>query len=171
MHQRSSHLLRNQIKREQRALKHDKAELTKLEDALRSSYALRQKQERGLHRLARFIDKNEDDDQSDSDESPGNQTTERETIDKINNIAGISANSTQGDPTEGPISLDPGPHSHPDLEPLLKQLQNHLHSMEHNTASMQPVLAAMSEAQVALDLFAAVRFDEQTGRRLHGLDP
>ncbi|KEF51812.1 uncharacterized protein A1O9_12149 [Exophiala aquamarina CBS 119918] len=172
MHQRSSHLLRNQIKREQRALKHDKAELTRLEDALRSSCALRTKQERGLHPLARLIDQHEDEgDNSDSHASPDNHMTERETNDEINRIAGIPAHSMQRDPTEGPISLDPGPDSHPDLKSLLQQLQNHLHSMENNTASIRPVLAAMTEAQVALDHFAAARFDEQTIRRLHGLDP
>jgi len=172
MHQRSSHLLRRQIKREQRALKHDKAELARLEDALRSSYSLRQKQERGLHRLARAVDETEaweeedDDDQGDGDEGGGKQTTKRETIDKVNSIAGISTHPAHGDATEGPVFLDS-----PDLEPLLNQLRNHLHSMEGNTASMQPVLAAMSDAQFALDLFAAARFDEQTRRRLHGLDP
>lgn len=175
MHQRSSHLLRNQIKREQRALKHDKAELTRLEAALRSSHALRQKQERALHPLARIMDEDEDDEHSDGGEGPDNHLTEREYVEKLNTIAGISAHSlkhTHSDPTKGAgsLDLDPGPDSHPDLEPLLNQLRNHLHSMESNTASMQPVLGAMSEAQAALDLFAAVRFDEQTRRRLYGLN-
>jgi hypothetical protein len=175
MHQRSSHLLRNQIKREQRALKHDNAELTRLEAALRSSDALREKQERGLHPLARILDEDEDDEHSDGAERPNNHLTEREYIEKINSVAGISDHSvkyTHSDLTNGGgfLDLDSGPDSHPDLEPLLKQLRNHLHSMENNTASMQPVLGAMSDAQAALDLFAAVRFDEQTRRKLHGLN-
>lgn len=158
-------------------MKHDKAELTRLETAVRSSHTLRQKQERGLHPLARVMDEDEDDEHSDGDERPDSHLTERECIEKINSVAGISAHSpkySHSDPNTtkggGSLYLDPGPDSHPDLESLLKQLRNHLHSMENNTASMQPVLGAMSEAQAALDLFAAIRFDEQTRRKLHGLN-
>lgn len=173
MHQKSSRLLRNQIKREQRALKNDKAELARLEAALASSFTLRQKQERGLHPLARLIDEEEDEDEGEDDSDDDghghgegrrrNRLSVRENIE----IAGIPAHSA---PFTTTLSIDSGPDSHPDLGPLLKQLRNHLQSMENNTASVQPVLTAMSEAQVALDLFAAARLDEQTKRRLHGLD-
>lgn len=175
MHQKSSRLLRNQIKREQRALKDDKAELTRLEAALASSFTLRQKQERGLHPLARLIDEEEDEDDDNSvndghgqgEGRPHNHVSERKNVERISEIAGISAHSL---PSTTALSIDSGPESHPDLAPLLKQLRNHLQSMENNTASVQPVLTAMSEAQVALDLFAAARLDEQTKRRLHGFD-
>lgn len=175
MNQRSSRLLRNQIKREQRALKNDKAELTKLEAALSSSFTLRQKQERGLHPLARLIDKDEGEEEEDDDDDENNDEndkslknpTERDNIERINDIAGIFEPS---ETSKNTTSLDPDPDSRSDLVPLLKQLRNHLQSMENNTATIQPVLTAMSQARTALDLFAAARFDEQTRRRLHGLD-
>ncbi|KAK5050336.1 hypothetical protein LTR84_003617 [Exophiala bonariae] len=167
MNQRSNRLLRNQIRREQRALKDDKAELSRLEAALNSSFSLRQKQERGLHPLARLADEGEEEEHEDEDENqrPHKNPTEKDSIDRINDIAGIFAQ-----PQTSTISLDPDQQSHPELAPLLTQLRNHLQSMDNNTASIRPVLHAMSEAQTALDLFAAARFDEQTRRRLHGLD-
>lgn len=165
MHQTSSHLLRNQIKREQQALKHDKAQLTQLEDAWKSSQALRRKQERGLHPLARAMDY-DNNDRGNRDVGAKTLRMQREALEKTNAVAGIRTTATdrQAPSLSTPTDLTP---DEPDgMEPLLKQLRNHLHSMQNNTESMHPVLAAMSEAQSALDLFTTTRLGGQARQML-----
>ena len=156
MHQTSSHLLRAQIKHEQRTLERDKAELKRLENAWKSSRTLRQQERRGLHPLAKSIDEDEQN-AGEGDPTANEHTTERQTIEQSNTIAGIMASSTNREPIYLSHS-DRAPD--PDLEALLKQLKNHLHGIQNNTQSMQPVLAAISEARVGLDLFHAAKFDD-----------
>ncbi|KIV77270.1 hypothetical protein PV11_09081 [Exophiala sideris] len=150
----SAHLLRRQIKREQRALKQDRAELTALERGLKSSSELRRKKERGLHPIARQLDTNEDD------------GVGVDQIERINTIAGISKSAGQPDP--GSLT-SPNSDEDADLEPLLNQLRSHLLSMQNNVAGMKPVLAAVDETKMALDLFAARKLDPETLRRLHSV--
>ncbi|KAK4946156.1 hypothetical protein LTR10_014667 [Elasticomyces elasticus] len=150
----SAHLLRRQIKREQKALKQDRAELTALERGLKSSSELRRKKERGLHPIARQLDTNEDD------------GVEVDEIERINTIAGIYKSAGQPDP--GSITTLNSDED-ADLEPLLNQLRSHLLSMQNNVAGMKPVLAAVDETKMALDLFAARKLDPETLRRLHSV--
>jgi chromosome segregation ATPase len=158
----SAHLLRRQIKREQKALKQDRAELAALEKGLRGSNDLRRKKERGLHPVARRLDVNEDAD-SDAD------TETQEDIDRVNTIAGISTTAAAATTTDGRLgssaALDP--ETDPDLEPLLKELRNHLLSMQNNVAGMAPVMAAIDETKTALDLFVARKLDPDALKRLY----
>lgn len=154
----SAHLLRRQIKREQKALKQDRAELAALEKGLRGSNDLRRKKERGLHPVAKNLDADSD---ADADAEA------QEDILRVNTIAGISTGSTAlTDRQPGPTAaLDP--KADPDLEPLLKELRNHLFSMQNNVAGMAPVMAAIDGTKTALDLFVARKLDPDTLRRLY----
>ncbi|KAI1623068.1 CENP-Q, a CENPA-CAD centromere complex subunit-domain-containing protein [Exophiala viscosa] len=140
----SAHLLSRQIKREQRALKQDRAELAALERGLKSSSELRRKKERGLHPIVQQLDDNQDDAQV-------------EQIKRINTIAGISSTTTT---TTATPTLNGD--SDPDLGPLLTQLRSHLVSMQNNVAGMKPVVAAIDDTKMALDLFAARKLDPRT---------
>ncbi|EXJ78159.1 hypothetical protein A1O3_09320 [Capronia epimyces CBS 606.96] len=176
MNTQSANLLRMQIKREQRALRRDHAELDGLETALKSSQTLRRKKEMGLHPLARALGQNQD-------------TVWAEHVERANLAAGISG--SRG-PTAAAVaarhgaalstslsalssselihrSRDPPAEGDPDLDPLLKQLRSHLLSMQNNTRNLNPVMAAMDEARTTLDRFAIGTFDDEGLRRLCGL--
>lgn len=168
MNTQSANLLRMQIKREQTALRRDRAELAQLESALRSSQTLRRKREKGLHPLARDLDNQSE--------------TETTSIERMTAIAGIGIGrdvsrreSADGgrslsDYTSARIScLDV--ENQPDLElhTLLRQLRNHLGSMQNNMACLNPVMAAMDDAKMELDRFALGTFDEEALRRICGL--
>ena len=163
----SSHLLRRQIKREQRLLKRDRAELDALETSLKSSKDLRRRKERGLHPVAqqlKSVDDGEDDDDDDDEQV-------RE-IGRVNSITGISMDRAKhtteyarGGSTTA--SLDEGGGE--ELGSMLKQLRSHLLSMRNNTASMRPVLQAMYETKVALDGFAARKLGHEALGRVHGV--
>ncbi|KIW20413.1 hypothetical protein PV08_00988 [Exophiala spinifera] len=166
MNTSSCHLLRRQIKREQRLLKRDRAELDALETSLRSANDLRRKKERGLHPVVRKLSEFEmDSDQLDQ-------------IDWINGITGISPNaalddsisSNQNGLDENPIR-DGGEDEEEDesMKSMLKQLRSHLTSMRNNTAGMHPVLSAMDETKAVLDSFAMKTFDHETLSKIYGV--
>ncbi|EXJ74412.1 uncharacterized protein A1O5_02708 [Cladophialophora psammophila CBS 110553] len=152
----TQHLLRRQINREKLALKRDRAQLKMLEDGFKGSEALRRKKERGLHPLARDLHKEEE------SEDGAKAEEAREEIERVNNIAGIcpaprKVSTMPRSKTSPSPTLSPDSGVDPELNSLLSQLRNHLLSMQNNTATMQPVLAAMDEAKIALDKFAARR--------------
>ncbi|EHY59545.1 uncharacterized protein HMPREF1120_07533 [Exophiala dermatitidis NIH/UT8656] len=162
VNRQSAHLLRMQIRREQQALRRDKAELAGLQDAVKRSQRLRRKRETGLHPLARTAKQGHDHDE----------------IERPNSVTGIAvrgATSTGPDYDVGVSTSASGSaltideEDEPELGPLLKQLRSHLHSMRNNTASLNPVLAAMDEAKCALDRFAVTSFDRETLMRLSGI--
>ncbi len=159
----SSHLLRRQIKREQRLLKRDRGELDALETGLKSSKELRRRKERGLHPVAQQLEPVDDD--NDDDE----QVHE---IDRVNSITGISIDSAK-DAAEyarcgsATTSLDEGGGE--ELDSMLKQLRSHLLSMRNNTASMRSVLQAMDETKVALDGFAVRKLGYEALGRFYGV--
>ncbi|KAL2444405.1 hypothetical protein ABEF95_016537 [Exophiala dermatitidis] len=159
----SAHLLRMQIRREQQALRRDKAELAGLQDAVKSSQRLRRKRETGLHPLARTAKQGHGQDE----------------IERMNAIAGIAVRGATGHDHDVGVSSHStsasGPaltideEDEPELGPLLKQLRSHLHSMRNNTASLDPVFNAMDEAKCALDRFAVTSVDRETLMRLSGV--
>ncbi|OAL23571.1 hypothetical protein AYO20_10967 [Fonsecaea nubica] len=150
----SAQLLRRQINREKLALKRDRAQLKTLEEGFKSSEALRRKKERGLHPIAKNLHREEDEDEG------GREAELREEVERVNNIAGIfpvnqRTSAMSESMTCSPPTLSPGSDDDPELSLLLDQLRSHLLSMQNNTASMLPVLAAMDETKVTLDKFAA----------------
>ncbi|KAH0842191.1 hypothetical protein AYO21_00184 [Fonsecaea monophora] len=150
----SAQLLRRQINREKLALKRDRAQLKALEEGFKGSEALRRKKDRGLHPIAKNLHRSEDED------AGGREAELREEVERVNNIAGIlpvdQRTSAMSKPkTRSPPTLSPGSDDDPELNSLLNQLRSHLLSMQNNTASMLPVLAAMDETKVTLDKFAA----------------
>ncbi|OAP63873.1 hypothetical protein AYL99_03100 [Fonsecaea erecta] len=160
----SAHLLRRQIRREKLALKRDRAQLKTLEEGFKGSERLRRKKEQGLHPLARSMHRPRGEDDDGDGDGDGVEARQREEIERVNHVAGIiirpannnnynnkSVSSTSPTPT---LSLD-SENSDPEMNSLLGQLRSHLLSMQNNTATMQPVLAAMDEATTVLDKFAA----------------
>ena len=165
MNTSSSHLLRRQIKREQRLLKRDRAELDGLETGLKSAKDLRRKKERGLHPVVRKLAESE----LDSDQ--------RDRVERINSITGISTNSNSTDGTipGHPNGLDEtlekteAEGEDETMNSMLKQLRNHLTSMQNNTATMTPVLSAMDGTKAMLDSFAMRKFDRETLSKIYGV--
>ncbi|KAK5234924.1 hypothetical protein LTR47_003759 [Exophiala xenobiotica] len=168
----SSHLLRRQIKREQRLLKRDRAELDALETGLKSSKELRRRKERGLHPIAQQLDFVVDDDNNNDDDEHAHE------IERVNSITGISMDNSAKDTTEYnarggrsatmTTSLDEEGGGE-ELDSLLKQLRSHLSSMRNNTVSMRPVLQAMDETKVALDGFAVRKLGHGALGRIYGV--
>ncbi|KAK5459415.1 hypothetical protein LTS15_003543 [Exophiala xenobiotica] len=167
----SSHLLRRQIKREQRLLKRDRAELDALETGLKSSKGLRRRKERGLHPVAQQLDFVVDDENNNDDELAHE-------IERVNSITGISMDNSVKDTMEHgarggrsatmTTSLDEEGGGE-ELDSMLKQLRSHLSSMRNNTASMRPVLQAMDETKVALDGFAVRKLGHGALGRIYGV--
>jgi len=128
-------------------LRQDKAELSQLEDALKSSEALRRKESKTLHPLAKNL-------------RPAGEKQETSKGD-------VYVNEGEKESGSEPISV-----LEQDLQirPLLSQLRNHLGSMRNNTSSMRPVAHALSDAQHALDIFTYRTLDMQQYHLLYGLE-
>lgn len=56
------------------------------------------------------------------------------------------------------------------MQDLLKQLHNHLESMQNNTASIEQIPSAITTSQAALDSFSWQFLDKERYAKLHGLD-
>jgi kinetochore protein Fta7 len=156
MNMQSCKLLRDQVKRERRELKRDQAELAQLKEGLKSSEALRRQQEKSLHPIVAAWQ----DEQMDEDVEKMNQ---RAGIDGSRMGMGNIHGGTEIGASDGEVDEE--------MAPLLKQLRDHLGSMQNNTAGMMPVLEAMEGTKVALGRFVAGRVDGAAMvRRAYGID-
>ena len=113
--------------------------------------ARKRERERGLHRIVQTLDED---------------LSEEDAARVIGIAAGIKSSTTTTDGFDL-LSLEADPES--DMQPLLRQLRDHLTSMRNNTASLQPVMAAMDDARTALDEFAATRLNDRARGRLFGV--
>lgn len=133
-------------------------------------------------------ERGDDDDDDDDDDGGVERAADVEGIERVDAIAGITAGrrsrgskstfmstSTSMSVAESkswdpPLTLQPQPgDADPRLDPLLAQLRSHLGSMQNNVAGMRPVVAAVEDAKMALDLYVADRLDRTALRRLYGL--
>ena len=140
----SASLLNAEIEKERKLLEEDKNELQHLERALRDEEARRQRHGKGLHSLAKSMELD-----------AGRARTRYEMA---------------GSPCEESGPLFRGSENDSSLEALLRQLQNHLDSMQNNTASIADIPCAMTTSQSALDSFTWRCLDRERYRKLHGLD-
>lgn len=130
-------LLKEQIKREERALVQDKRDLELLEDAFKSSKTLQKRQAKTLHPLACLKE------------------------DAAQRRPEMSSNVSR--PAESVFQVE----ADDELKSLLHQLYSHLQSMQNNTASLRPISVMLHKAQSTLDLFSAagLKPEEQTRNR------
>ena len=159
----SCNLLRRQIAHKKAALKRDRKELKTLEDGLRGSREVRKRKERGLHAIARAVEREVEDDSDEGGDSV-------EEIERVNAICGIGSSTGRmngASTTTTPQTLSINSENDAGMDSLLAQLQSHLLSMRNNTTTMLPVLEAMTETKVALDKFAARSLDGETLRRVY----
>jgi kinetochore protein Fta7 len=124
-------------------LEEDKKELRQLEKALRDEAARRQRHNKGLHPLAKI----------------GEEYTGR-----LRTTEGMS-----GLPYNTRLSIQ-DLEKDASLEDLLKQLHNHLESLQNNTGSIEEIPSAIITSQAALDGFSWRFLEKEKYAKLHGLD-
>ena len=133
-------LLKEQIKREEKALGRDKQDLEQLEGAFRSSETMQKRQTKTLHPLARL----------------------KEDIgDRRQEMASSTSRSAQ---SVFYVEADD------ELQTLFQQLHSHLQSMQSNTANLRPLSETLHRAQSALDFFAAGGIDSPGQIGIHRMD-
>jgi len=135
--------LKAEIEKERRLLNEDKKELKHLERALRDEEARRQRHNKGLHPLAKGVERHNGRDRTTHEKS------------------WLSSENTE--PSCGDLENDAS------LATLLKQLHNHLGSMHNNTSSIEQIQLAMATSQAALDSFTWRFLDKDKYAKLHGL--
>jgi hypothetical protein len=136
--------LKAEIEKERRLLDEDKKELEHLERALRDEEARRQRHNKGLHPLAKRVERHSGRDRTVHGESClGSENTE---------------------PSWRDLEKDTS------LATLLKQLYSHLGSLQHNTSSTEQIQLAMATSQAALDSFTWRFLDKDKYAKLHGLN-
>jgi len=137
----SMSLLRAQIAKEEKMLQLDREELEALEDGSKSSEAIRKRQNKTLHPLARSLD------------------TE---VEYPRSNKSIESSSTKFSISE--LENDR------QVQPLLQQIHDHLESMQNNTAGMQDIQEALEGAEVALDVFTSTVLSRTQYKQLYGLN-
>lgn len=131
----------------------DKQELEQLKQAMRSSEALRRKQDKNLHPLAR---RTQEDSQMDENNSHSNTELRGNEYDEATTERLDSATFAALEEDER-------------VNPLLQQLRSHLESMRNNTAEMKSVGQAVGHAQIALDDFTCRALDRDQYNAVYGL--
>ena len=162
----SSKVLREQIKREEAMLKHDKEEYRRLEEGVRSERGLARTQEGRLHSIARGVEVDED-----QHGESGRFGNERERIEEHQmEESGQSwqTRRTRKQKTDALTTAEV--ENDPHLAPLVKQLRSHLGSMQNNTASLKPVKEALEDAEGALSSFAWKSLRREQYEKVVGLN-
>jgi hypothetical protein len=122
----SMHLLREQVKEEEKKLTQDREDLVTLEDAFKSSEALQKRQSKNLHPMVWAV----------ANEGKNDIYTE------------------QGpQSTMAPSMLER--EASPETQPLIRQLWNHLESMDKNVESTHEISDVLNYAKAALDIYSA----------------
>lgn len=140
----SINLLRAQIAKEERLLKQDKAEVDHLEESLKSNEAYRRDQTRTLHPTARKLGQ-----KADSIDLLALEAKDKKPIwTSITDLFKIQ-----------------------EMAPILKQLQNHLDSMQSNVADTRVVSSAVKQAAVELEGYALAQSNSDVYTKVAGLMP
>ena len=145
----SINLLRAQVAQEERSLQEDRRELASLNNNMKSTEALRRRQQKTLHPLAQAV----------RETQMAVQQTESD--DETSNIL------NNHHPGSKAWML---PEADLDVQPLLKQLRSHLDTIHNNTAGVQPIGAAVTEAQAAIHKYTHGTLRPQQYSRLYGFD-
>ena len=122
-------VLKDQIRREENALSEDKKELQSLQQAFSASRDIQRRQAKNLHSLSRFK--------------------------TASNMDASAATTVMVKP---PAAIQELEHDS-EVQPVLRQLRDHLNSIHNNTAAMRPVSEALDAAQATYERL------HNTGRR------
>ena len=118
------HLLREQIKKEERLLDQDQKDLNTLDAAYRSSAALQKRQSKNLHPMAKMVD---------IDDEDARELGRNEESTATQSVLELELTSKE--------------------QPLIQQLRNHLDSMDKNVDITSNFSCGLMDAKAALEIF------------------